>query len=73
MTEEDGATGEASPAARPSGHPTSCGEPVFLTLFSGAATLIQPCSQAGGEPDPALLLASGSLIRPCSETLLGHR
>ena len=36
-------------------HPTRCGEP-FKTLFSGAATLIQPCSQAGREPDPTLFL-----------------
>ena len=54
-------------------HPTRCGEP-FKTLFSGAATLIQPCSQAGGEPDPTLFLGlrepNPSAVR---RPRLGHR
>ncbi len=29
----------------------------FKTLFSGGGALIQPCSQAGSEPDPALFAA----------------
>ncbi len=57
MTEQDGATG-ARAGGETQGHSTRCGEPV-KTLFSGAATLIQPCSQAGSEPDPALLPACG--------------
>ena len=48
MTEQDDAIGERAGRETQS-HPTRCGEP-FKTLFSGAAALIQPCSQAGGEP-----------------------
>ena len=54
MTEQDGATGERAGGETRS-HPTRCGEP-DITLFSGPATLIQPCSQAGDEPDPPLFL-----------------
>ncbi len=44
------------------------GEP-DITLFSGAATLIQPCSQAGGEPDLALFLG---LRRPDQAQFFGR-
>ena len=42
MTEEDGANGEVSPAARPRATPPAAAS--LITLFSGAVTLIQPCS-----------------------------
>ena len=47
-----------SDAPTPRGHRTRCDEP-DLTLFSGAATLIQPCSQVGSGPDPPLFPACG--------------
>ena len=64
----------SEPAARPRRHPTRGGEPDIFQ-FSGAASLIQPCSQVGGEPDPTLFLASGAcsgpVLRPISFATTG--
>ena len=46
---------EASRRRDPEAIPTRCGEPDFFQ-FSGAATLIRPCSQAGGKPYSTLFL-----------------
>ena len=59
MTEKGRCDCRASERRDPARHPASGREPDFF-LFSGAATLIQTCSQAGDAPEPALFLGLSS-------------
>ena len=47
------------------------GEP-DSTVFSGAATLIRPCSQASDEPDPAMFLALKDRVLALYQAGLPH-